>query len=100
MRVNSERSPRPITGLAPGDVLTMTVHERLRVLRLSTPGERRGPATEAQALYEDLSPPLPRHDPLAVDRACRTGAGAGRPTKKERREIDRFRSASEPGKEP
>jgi len=67
----------------------MTVHGRVLVWKLLDPGSRRGPPTEAQGLYEDLSPPpLPRAE-VATPVAARE-PGAGRPTKKERRDIDRL----------
>lgn len=49
--------------LKPGDVLTFPQARRIRVVRVLALGERRGPATEAATLYEDLAPdapPLPR----------------------------------------
>lgn len=89
VRVNSERTDRTDHKVGAGDVLTMTIHNRLLVWRILDAGERRGPASEAQGLYEDLSPPpLPRPEaqPVFGQRA----PGAGRPTKKERRELDRL----------
>ena len=89
VRVNSERTIRTDHPVGTGDVLTMTIHERLLVYKILDPGDRRGPAPEAQALYEDLSPPpLPRAEtptPFVV-----RDAGSGRPTKRERRDIDRL----------
>lgn len=87
VRVNSERTLHTDHQVGTGDVLTMTVHSRLLVWKILDPGTRRGPPTEAQGLYEDLSPPpLPREPapPLFGQR----DPGSGRPTKKERREID------------
>jgi ribosome-associated heat shock protein Hsp15 len=41
----------------------MTLNRRLRVWRILDAGERRGPASEAATLYEDISPPdLPPGD--------------------------------------
>ena len=89
IRVNSERTERSDHKVGPGDVLTMNVHSRLLVWRILDAGERRGPATEAAGLYEDLSPPpLPREQGLVAHAA--RDAGAGRPTKKERRDTDRL----------
>jgi ribosome-associated heat shock protein Hsp15 len=89
IRVNSERTERTDHKVGPGDVLTMNVHERLLVWRILDGGERRGPATEAATLYEDLSPPpLPR-EPKPMIHAGRD-PGSGRPTKKERRDTDRL----------
>jgi ribosome-associated heat shock protein Hsp15 len=89
IRVNSERTERTDHKVGPGDVLTMTVHERLLVWRIIDAGERRGPAPEAAGLYEDLSPPpIPREAKPAVH--AEREAGSGRPTKKERRETERL----------
>jgi ribosome-associated heat shock protein Hsp15 len=86
VRVNTERTVHTDHQVGEGDVLTMTVHSRLLVWRILDPGTRRGPPTEAQGLYEDLSPPpLPREETPAFAQRDR---GAGRPTKRDRREID------------
>ena len=90
VRVNSERTLSSDHRVGAGDVLTMSVHTRLLVWKILDPGERRGPAPEAALLYEDLSPPpLPKteREPLVAERE----PGAGRPTKKERRETDRLK---------
>lgn len=90
IRVNSERTDRSDHKVGPGDVLTMTLPQRLLVWRILDPGSRRGPAPEAATLYEDLSPPpVPReHPPLHTQR----DPGAGRPTKRDRRDIDQLRA--------
>ncbi len=94
VRVNSERMLHTDHKVGAGDVLTMTVHERLLVWRILDPGARRGPATEAATLYEDISPPqIPRAD-KPLDQATRD-PGTGRPTKKERRDTDRLRQDDE-----
>lgn len=92
VRVNAERTDRSDHKVGVGDVLTMTMHGQLRVWRILDAGERRGPATEAQALYEDLSPPpLPRQDLSPFEAAIAPRPpGSGRPTKKERRLTDRL----------
>lgn len=60
VRVNGQRVIEPDHRLAVGDGLTILVHERLRVLKVVAPGERRGPAPEAALLFEDLSPQIPK----------------------------------------
>jgi ribosome-associated heat shock protein Hsp15 len=94
VRVNSERSIRTDLKVGAGDVLTMALHGRIVVWRILDCGTRRGPASEAQALYEDISPPnLPRADPSAYATAiAERMKGTGRPTKKARRETDRLRN--------
>ncbi|MGV8833751.1 MAG: RNA-binding S4 domain-containing protein [Devosia sp.] len=93
VRVNSERTDRSDLKVGAGDVLTMALRDRIIVWRIVDPGTRRGPASEAQGLYQDLSPPvLPKAEQSPYDAAIAPrGDGAGRPTKKERRDTDRFR---------
>jgi ribosome-associated heat shock protein Hsp15 len=92
VRINSERTTSSDARVGAGDVLTMVIHERLLVWRILDPGERRGPASEAALLYEDISPPpVPR--PGAEGSAPVFAArepGSGRPTKKQRRDTDRL----------
>lgn len=93
IRVNSERTDRTDHKVGAGDVLTMSLHGRILVWRILDAGTRRGPASEAQGLYEDISPPsLPRAERSPYETAiAERSAGAGRPTKKERRETDALR---------
>jgi ribosome-associated heat shock protein Hsp15 len=73
-----------------GDVVTFAQGPRIRVIRIAALGTRRGPATEAQALYENLSPPMPPRKERMPGTGIRE-PGAGRPTKRERRALDRLR---------
>ena len=58
-RINGQRCLKPGHGVAAGDVLTFVQADRIRVVRVVALGVRRGPATEAQALYADLDDPGP-----------------------------------------
>lgn len=97
VRVNSERTDRSDHKVGAGDVLTMSLHGRIVVWRILDCGVRRGPASEAQGLYEDLSPPaLPKAEMSPYEAAIAPrGDGAGRPTKKERRETDKLRGGDD-----
>ena len=65
VRVDSERTTSVDHRIGPGMVLTFALNDRIRVLRVRDVGTRRGPASEAQTLYEDLSPePPPKQDKL------------------------------------
>ena len=89
VRLNGTRTDTPSKAVKPGDVLTIALERTVRVLRVVELGERRGPATEAQGLFEDLSEPaIPAAaaEPPPVQRA----PGSGRPTKRDRRVLDRF----------
>jgi ribosome-associated heat shock protein Hsp15 len=55
MRVNGTPCAKPAHAVGSGDVLTMAVGGRIRVVRILAPGTRRGPAAEAQALYEEIA---------------------------------------------
>jgi len=75
--------------IRPGDVLTFAHGRDVRVLRVLALGTRRGPATEARTLYEDLGDPRPpRHAENAG--AGHREPGSGRPTKADRRALDRL----------
>ncbi|HYD31338.1 MAG TPA: RNA-binding S4 domain-containing protein [Azospirillaceae bacterium] len=56
-------SGQPVTKanhlIRPGDVVTFPQGRHIRVVKVLELGLRRGPAPEAQALYEDLDPPRP-----------------------------------------
>jgi ribosome-associated heat shock protein Hsp15 len=54
VRVNATRVSRPGRDISVGDVLTFPQGARIRVIRVLALGLRRGPATEAHALYADL----------------------------------------------
>ena len=73
LRINGERFTKPGKTVRPGDVLTFRLHERIRIVRILGLGERRGPAPEAQALYEDISPPSEPRPPQASVRREKWG---------------------------
>ncbi len=77
-----------------GDVLTFAQGRYIRVVKVLALGTRRGPASEARTLYEDLNPPE-TSQAMPVTFGGRRPAGAGRPTKRERRLIDQLRSRTE-----
>ena len=93
VRLNNHRISVPSRQVVLDDVLTVTLDRQIKILRIRTLGTRRGPAPEAQTLYEDLSSPVTNPGPNSrpFKQALRED-GAGRPTKKERRELSRFRS--------
>lgn len=64
VRVNGTRVSRPGRDISAGDTLTFPQGDRIRVIRVLLLGLRRGPATEAQALYLDLDAPQAVPDPL------------------------------------
>jgi ribosome-associated heat shock protein Hsp15 len=89
IRVNREKIAQPSYMLKADDVLTIALDRRVVVLKLVACGVRRGPAEEARTLYEDLTPVEVNEDKVPV--AAERQPGAGRPTKRDRRAIDRLR---------
>lgn len=76
--------------VGPGDVLTFAQSRDIRVIRITGMPARRGPAPEAQGLYDDLDPPKPRDtvDNRKVIAPTPRYEGKGRPTKRVRRQGD------------
>ncbi len=92
VRINGVKTSSPSVNIVVSDTLTITLERRILVYRLAAIGTRRGPSSEAQLLYENLSPPVLKSNP--VDRPARQALrddGAGRPTKRERRKLSEFR---------
>ena len=94
LRVNNDVIKKAHHNLRVGDVLTFPKADQVRVVKLLDLGLRRGPAQEAQALYEDLSPPAPKREDRKAEENKVAGVrqpGSGRPTKQQRRALDRLR---------
>ena len=54
VRINRQATDKPHARLRPGDVLTLPLRQQVRVVRVLSLAVRRGPASEAQALYEEI----------------------------------------------
>jgi ribosome-associated heat shock protein Hsp15 len=85
--VNAARVTKPAGAVGPGDVLTFAQGRRIRVIRIVALATRRGPATEARALYDDMTPPA------ESDGRAMPGNGP-RPTKRDRRALDALRNGA------
>ncbi len=89
VRLNSQRIDAASRAVRAGDVVTVALDRTVRVLKVSGFAERRGSADAARGIYEDLTPAPEPAKPEPAPIAERE-AGAGRPTKRERRAIGRF----------
>jgi ribosome-associated heat shock protein Hsp15 len=90
VRVGDEPA-KPATRIGVGDVVEARRGDRTVVYKVTGLLEKRVGAKLVEAYAEDLSPPVPERRP--VGEAPPGGArlrGQGRPTKKERRDIDRL----------
>lgn len=87
--VNGTAVHKTSATLKPGDELTLVLGSVRRFVRVEALGERRGPAPEAQQLYSELREP----ERLGGFRAewGHRAEGEGRPTKKNRRALDRLK---------
>lgn len=89
VRLNGIRVDQAHKAIRIGDVVTVALAGRIKVLKVLALAERRGPYAEAQHIYEDLSPEPPRFEPPSP--VAERDPGSGRPTKADRRELDRLR---------
>ncbi|EJN05514.1 RNA-binding S4 domain-containing protein [Phyllobacterium sp. YR531] len=90
VRFNKVKIDQPSQSVRPGDVLTISLDRRILIYEVISGGERRGPAEEARKLYIDISPPPLPKDENRIDALPKRDAGSGRPTKRERRQVDRL----------
>ncbi len=94
IRRNGERISKPGQKIKPDDILTFALNKQIRVIRVLSLATRRGPYSEAILLYDDLAPPQAakkaRTPCCDLSAPARREPGSGRPTKKQRREIQNF----------
>lgn len=91
VRVNGTPA-KPHRHLAIGDQIEVELADWTRILVVKELRDKPVAKADAATLYEDRSPPKPTPDPLARLMAkplVRRDAGAGRPTKRERRQLER-----------
>lgn len=94
VRLNSVIVTKASVNVKAGDTLTFQQAKEIRVVRIRDIGTRRGPAPEAQLLYDDLAPKVEKKvsDPTkATSKPFEREAGAGRPTKADRRALDKLK---------
>jgi ribosome-associated heat shock protein Hsp15 len=91
VRINGVRVAAASRTVRPGDVVTIALDRRVRLLKVAGYAARRGSADDARGLFEDLTPVASPADPPVGAR----DPGAGRPTKRERRELDRLLGSDE-----
>lgn len=90
IRVNRDKVSKASHVIRINDVVTATISSDIHILKVLELGSRRGSAVEAAVLYEDLTP-APTPQQAARPRRPEREKGAGRPTKRERRQTDKLR---------
>lgn len=103
MRVNGTAIGKSKHVVSAGDILTFPKGPHIRIIKILMLGERRGPAPEAQLLYDDLQPPKAQSDQREAEstdvrtaQVAKRERGSGRPTKTERRAMDKLRGEGQP----
>jgi len=93
VEVNGERAKRAKL-LQPGDSLTIRLGPYQHIVAVRAVSERRGPASFAATLYEESADGRKAREAMQIQvKAAQSvpGYDRGRPTKKDRRDIERLR---------
>ena len=90
LRISGQVTQKPHKMISVGDVLTMTINDNIKVLKVLDIPNRRGPYSESLNFYEDITPieSFPKKESPKID--MKFVERVGRPTKRERRQIDRL----------
>lgn len=89
LRLNGVLISKPSRSVQVEDILTFPKEMEIRVIKICDLGQRRGPASEAQRLYQDLAPVESKSK---LDFAS---TGKSRPTSKERKALVKFKHGLE-----
>ena len=93
VELNGERA-KPAKAVKPGDEIRLRVGPYEHILIVRALGERRGPASVAQGLYEETPASREAREKLSAQLKMAPAAFVyeekGRPTKKDRRDLARF----------
>ena len=93
VKVNGDRV-KPAKALAPGDKLAIRIGEYEWLIEVKALSDRRGPAEAARKLYEEEEASRALRAAQVADRRAQAsvwGERKGRPTKRDRRDMERWR---------
>ena len=90
LRISGQVTQKPHKMISVGDILTMTINDNIKILKVLDIPNRRGPYSESLNFYEDITPieSVLKKESLKLD--MKFVERVGRPTKRERRQIDRL----------
>ena len=90
LRLNSIKIIKPASKVKINDVLTINHINMVRIVQVQSLGSRRGPASEAQKLYNDLSGDMIEASKIKSVSEKSKKETNKRPTKKDRRILDKI----------
>ena len=90
LRISGQVTQKPHKMISVGDVLTMTINDNIKILKVLDIPSRRGPYSESLNFYEDITPIeiISKKETSNID--IKFVERVGRPTKRERRQTDRL----------
>ena len=90
LRISGQVTQKPHKMISVGDVLTITINDNVKILKVLDIPSRRGPYLESLNFYEDITPIeiIPKKESSNID--IKFVERVGRPTKRERRQTDRL----------
>ena len=90
LRISGQVTQKPHKMISVGDVLTITINDNVKILKVLDIPSRRGPYLESLNFYEDITPIeiIPKKKSSNID--IKFVERVGRPTKRERRQTDRL----------
>ena len=90
LRISGQVTQKPHKMISVGDVLTMTINDNIKILKVLDIPSRRGPYSESLNFYEDITPIeiIPKKESSNID--IKFVERVGRTTKRERRQTDRL----------
>ena len=90
LRISGQVTQKPHRMISIGDVLTMTINDHIKILKVLDIPNRRGSYSESLNFYEDITPIQNIQKREDENHKIRFMDRVGRPTKRERRLIDRL----------
>lgn len=90
IRINSNKITKPAAKVKTHDVLTLNYVNEIRLIQVQSIGSRRGPASEAQSLYIELTESRNETSNVKSTIEKLKKDSNKRPTKKDRRLLDKI----------
>ena len=90
LRISGKVTQKPHKMISVGDVLTITINDNIKVLKVLGIPNRRGPYSESLNFYEDITPIESVQKKESLKPNNKFVERVGRPTKRERRQTDRL----------